>query len=543
MKYTVEENIHDLKIDDRLGYSIILSSIDFSNGNIKIVITNKLTKYKTVCISETTIEHNTVMAKLNHNANSVIKEILCFPKENNIVNVPLKELVYKHNIAFIFTLSIKFENKVYYKYDFIFYIDFDFNTIEVNIKKYLGADYSIEESINNIDFKNELDKDLWLDLVNQLSNDPKDKASFIKALELSNLDDEGYLYLLGLYYKKYEDYKNYIYNMRQLVARNNILGLIELAELFLNPTKNTEEKEEGFKYACKLEELNNPLGNFWKGYAIFYGIGTERSIEIGREHLRKYILHHDDNKSKIAFARHILYNDDSNLIGNIYSSNNTINQNNIRHKDVQEKPFKFKCVLSLICAVILIFTIRKFCFDYLMNTHVSGIQENISEESETEEEFEFTATPSFDTSDFNMINVKSISAESELISREGKVFYADYMIDGDIMTSWQEGDGDYGKACAIDIEFDNNVDIDVIEFYLGKQTSQEQFLKNNRPSKLLILHDSKPLVADFEDILGSQSIVLNKPINTNHLRIYIDGVYRGTDYNDTNISEILFWHK
>ena len=117
------------------------------------------------------------------------------------------------------------------------------------------------------------------------------------------------------------------------------------------------------------------------------------------------------------------------------------------------------------------------------------------------------------------------------------------MIDGDVMTSWQEGDGDYGRTCAIDIKFEDIKDIDVIEFYLGKQTSQEQFNKNNRPRKLALIYDDKAITVDFKDVLGSQSIVFDNPIKTNHIRIYIDRVYQGTDYNDTNISEILFWQK
>ena len=72
--------------------------------------------------------------------------------------------------------------------------------------------------------------------------------------------------------------------------------------------------------------------------------------------------------------------------------------------------------------------------------------------------------------------------------------------------------------------------------------SQDLFYKNARPSAIRVIgSDGSNQLYNIQDIFGQQEINFAQPINVNSVKLIIEKAKPGTTYEDTCISEVLFY--
>ncbi|SFB81567.1 hypothetical protein [Butyrivibrio sp. YAB3001] len=372
MKYTVEENIKDFVVDEQQSYKIVLSSLDYEKGMLKFVLCNNLADTISFRKGKITYGDNVVLAKMDHDPLKVEETIVCSPREITNIDVEVEKIREKENFALIFSFAIKLTGSEYYRYDLSLAVDFDFDSIDLGTERMLGADMEEMPAASdnfNIDQMQFATLDQKID---SMVRTVKDKSALLKALEIRNGGEEYNLEKLGLFYKNIKDDNNYLYNMKQLVAMNNRVGFAELAEYYIKPRKSQEERSEGYKYACKLEKMNDPVGTFWKGYARINGIGVYRSIPKGADSLQQFIDSPGDNDEKVKEAKRILssaytdhypYDLDKLNIAQRYIEDLNLESTNVKklinavNKKKKERKWKTVFVMVLL---LLLFTVGKY---------------------------------------------------------------------------------------------------------------------------------------------------------------------------------------
>ncbi|MCD4694484.1 hypothetical protein K8R62_03960 [bacterium] len=146
--------------------------------------------------------------------------------------------------------------------------------------------------------------------------------------------------------------------------------------------------------------------------------------------------------------------------------------------------------------------------------------------------------------------------------KEGETnYYACKAFDGDQKTAWVEGseDGGVGEWISVPLErmsdiskfpdtclddmCSKKIKINKFNIFNGFGESKELWEKNNRVKEIkIIFNDSKEIILEIPDIYGYQTIDLPEEITTNRFlaKVEILDVYKGSEYNDTAITEIRF---
>ncbi|MEY8338279.1 zinc-ribbon domain-containing protein [Lachnospiraceae bacterium 62-35] len=110
--------------------------------------------------------------------------------------------------------------------------------------------------------------------------------------------------------------------------------------------------------------------------------------------------------------------------------------------------------------------------------------------------------------------------------------------DGQSTTSWQEGAPGDGIGEYIGIGFDREYQVQVITLLLGNHRSDEWYIKNNTPRLLTISLGAASFQVEFPKEKTEFAVALSRPVAASDIRITINGVYQGTEYTDSIISEV-----
>ena len=146
------------------------------------------------------------------------------------------------------------------------------------------------------------------------------------------------------------------------------------------------------------------------------------------------------------------------------------------------------------------------------------------------------------TDGYSLVSISKISASSQ-ITQDGINNGATAAIDGDEITSWQEGaDGD-GIGEALFINLTRDYEIRYIKFKLGNWRSAETYRQNNRPRKLAVQIGDVVYNVEFPDGQTEYCLALSKDLSANYISIAIQSVYSGDDWDDTCISEVGIYGK
>lgn len=145
----------------------------------------------------------------------------------------------------------------------------------------------------------------------------------------------------------------------------------------------------------------------------------------------------------------------------------------------------------------------------------------------------------------------SITASSTL--KESVSHDASNLNDLDLSTCWCEGDKGLGINSSVTWMLKNGTcDIEEIVIYNGYLKSEDRYTKNARPSMLVFdFYDSnddfissifvEPQDLKYESALNGYEVSFNRISNIRKIVMRIKGAYPGSQYEDTCISDIVFW--
>lgn len=136
-----------------------------------------------------------------------------------------------------------------------------------------------------------------------------------------------------------------------------------------------------------------------------------------------------------------------------------------------------------------------------------------------------------------------ISAEHSSADAEGSyVHSAALAIDNNPASCWSEGVPGLGIGESIVIGFNNTYKVSGMRIWIGHQKSQDLFYKNARPSAIRVLgSDGSNQLYNVQDVFGPQDINFVQPVNANSIKLIIEKAKPGSTYEDTCISEVLFY--
>jgi len=131
------------------------------------------------------------------------------------------------------------------------------------------------------------------------------------------------------------------------------------------------------------------------------------------------------------------------------------------------------------------------------------------------------------------------TASSTLAPQETNHYYASNVLNSDKDKPWVEGADGSGIGEWIEISSDSVQKISGISLLSGYFKSSDSYKKNNRPQHIRIgFSDGTSIEKTLSDEQKKQVITFDKEIPTTFVRITILGVFKGTHYDDTCISNI-----
>ena len=139
-------------------------------------------------------------------------------------------------------------------------------------------------------------------------------------------------------------------------------------------------------------------------------------------------------------------------------------------------------------------------------------------------------------------NVEDVSASSCLLGSNDVLYNADYIFDGDLNTSWQDGVDGFGENEYITFSFQSSSSTAYLEIYNGNQISNEHFCRNNRIYEAdIIVNNIASGSIIFEDSTVPQLVKISGLTGAANIKLVIKSVYPGAEYNDTCLSEIIVY--
>ncbi len=165
------------------------------------------------------------------------------------------------------------------------------------------------------------------------------------------------------------------------------------------------------------------------------------------------------------------------------------------------------------------------------------------------------AIPAFNSNQIFISDITAFSAVLEEWKHPG-LYSPVKAFDGNLKSSYAEGneDGRFG----LQIKFNKEFIFDEIQIAAGCFRSEKLYRYNNRVKRLKIyLYDSKNSsnsktndgnvffknVYTLKDEMRYQSIKINNPGKTKYIALVCYSIYKGTNYNDTCISNIRFLYR
>lgn len=140
------------------------------------------------------------------------------------------------------------------------------------------------------------------------------------------------------------------------------------------------------------------------------------------------------------------------------------------------------------------------------------------------------------------LEVKEVKASSTAPESMGVVFSASNSMDGKVGTAFCEGEAAAGLGEWIEYKFDGEVTLSRIEMYSGNWYSRDFFERHNRLKVVQVKFSNNTTERwEMPDKMEKQVLTLKAPVKTRSVRFVFKEVYPGTTFNDTYISETMFF--
>ncbi len=141
-----------------------------------------------------------------------------------------------------------------------------------------------------------------------------------------------------------------------------------------------------------------------------------------------------------------------------------------------------------------------------------------------------------------MPNISSVSATSEL-AEANVVHSSSRIIDGDKNTAWVEGVNGQGYGQSVHFQFNGTYLVSGIRIRAGYQKNDDIYYKNSRPKEISVeFSDGTSEIIWLEDLgQAEQAVSFSRAVETDRVNLTIQSVYPGNKYEDTCISDIVFF--
>lgn len=147
-----------------------------------------------------------------------------------------------------------------------------------------------------------------------------------------------------------------------------------------------------------------------------------------------------------------------------------------------------------------------------------------------------------DLSDYQRVGVTRAGSTSTIVQK-GNKNGPEMVLDGNEVTSWQEGVDGPGIGQIIYYELNEEQPISYLSFKLGNWRNDKYFYSNNRPRTLTITLNDYTCQITFPAEKKEYFVEINPPYPSNYIEFRIDEVYQGSQYDDTCIAEIGMYCK
>lgn len=129
---------------------------------------------------------------------------------------------------------------------------------------------------------------------------------------------------------------------------------------------------------------------------------------------------------------------------------------------------------------------------------------------------------------------------SSYLKEDIETHYPANICDGNVRTAWVEGAEGDGLGESILIDFGKEKAISSLDIINGFAKEERLYYANHRVKRIMIsFSDGRSQEFDLQDKnLGYQTIQLHGPVKTSFIKLTILGIYCGTKYSDTCISEV-----
>lgn len=142
----------------------------------------------------------------------------------------------------------------------------------------------------------------------------------------------------------------------------------------------------------------------------------------------------------------------------------------------------------------------------------------------------------------NKVRPVYASSTSELTPESNTIYYhAQNAIDGNIISSWQEGVAGNGEGQRLRIEFNEKTGLRYIKMYLGNWRDYQRYINNNRSKTMKIEAADNMFEVHFEDVMEPVWLDYGCEIQTQYIDFVLGDAYVGSFSDDTCISEIEFY--
>ena len=145
-----------------------------------------------------------------------------------------------------------------------------------------------------------------------------------------------------------------------------------------------------------------------------------------------------------------------------------------------------------------------------------------------------------DVSKLHKANVIAANASST-ISQEGTSNSPILLFDGKDATNWQEGVDGYGISETISFSFDDFYKVKYIGFKLGNWKTDRYYVGNAKPKTMTLAFGDYVGPVTFTGERKVEWVEVNNAVKANSMRVSIDDVYPGTQWEDTCITEIMVY--
>ncbi|MCB9746349.1 MAG: discoidin domain-containing protein [Alphaproteobacteria bacterium] len=143
---------------------------------------------------------------------------------------------------------------------------------------------------------------------------------------------------------------------------------------------------------------------------------------------------------------------------------------------------------------------------------------------------------------FVKLGATQVTASSELPPDDGGNYYARNAVDHKVSSVWVEGDTEgSGLGSTLKFTFSSPTKVEKIRLWNGNWYSYDFWERHNRVKDLEIrFPDGESQKVTLKDERVVEEIAIEKPRDAEWIELRVKSIYRGTTFNDTVISEVVF---